>query len=50
MREFVRDVGGKLELQSEGISTTVTVTLLFEPKAQASSDTGVSSPGLAAGT
>jgi hypothetical protein len=48
MRE--RDVGGKLELQSEGTSTTVTLTLLFEPKSKASSDMGVSSPGLAART
>ena len=41
MREWVRDVGGKLELQSEGTITTVTVTLLFEPKEQASYNMGV---------
>lgn len=50
MRERVRDLGGKLELQNEGTGTTVKATLPFEPKAQAATGMGISSPGLAAGS
>ena len=49
MRERVRDLGGKLELQSQGAGTTVRVTLPFtQPTAFAATEIGSASPDLAA--
>jgi signal transduction histidine kinase len=48
MRERVSDLGGKLELQSEGTGTTVKVTLPFERKQHPASEMEAPSPGLAA--
>jgi signal transduction histidine kinase len=49
MRERVRDLGGKLELQSQGEGATVRVTLPFsESTAQVPTEIGFQSPDLAA--
>jgi signal transduction histidine kinase len=48
MRERVRDLGGQLELQSEGEGATVKVTLPFQELAAQASPIEKQSPGLAA--
>lgn len=48
MRERVRDLGGELNLQSDGTGTTVKATLPFELGAHATSEIETQRPGLAA--